>query len=198
MLLSLLAAAPVEAENPPPDIALFTAPFAVGAELALSTLVANTEPMIFIPLGANFTAADLEWTADIALVHLGSRALRPGRGGPEPSVLGLWLAMGPVIHSGTRPLHGLFFTPKLIFAAFRIGADALMLDVLLGADVGYQFTAGPFYVAFIFGVSFGVADGENDGWAGPWLGVNSLKPNKDGLNAVVGLNLQLFRLGFAF
>ena len=199
-LLVLLAAAPEEVP-PERDIAIFTAPVAVAAAAAVPFVVRTltfgvTNPVIFVPLGATFTAADYDWCIDAALVH-------QSHNGPELGYTGFWFGLGPVIHPGTQPLQGLFFSPKLSVGAFRISnfdpmgpaSGETMFNFTLGADFGYQFTYGRAYFAFVLGVSGGVGWGETDGFAGPWLSLG--RPNTSvGGSPVAGVNLQLLRFGF--
>ena len=99
----------------------------------------------------------------------------------RPGYLGAWLGFGRVFHTGSNPLGGFFVTPKVTIGAFRVtDGDPPMLDLLLGADVGYQLTKGPLFVAFVLGASVGAGLGENDAAAGPWIEFLGGARNKQG------------------
>jgi hypothetical protein len=183
-------------------VAIFTEPILVASGLTFGPL-SRAAPIIFVPLGASFTAADIEWTMDASLMHLDAdpTALATGPRGPASvSRLGFtggWLAWGPIFHTGTRALNGFFVNPKLTIGVFFLGRDQMILNGLLGADIGYQFTLGRFYFAVVAGVSLGIGAGDNDLFAGPLTGTN-MALFASGLSPAVGLNLQLLRVGYTF
>lgn len=194
LALSLLAA---EAPPPPPDFAVFTAPAAPLMGAVVGVVTAGPA-MVFVPIGVAFTANDVDWIADAAFVH---RAPDPRRGTPAQSPValghsGTWLSLGPVFHSGTKGLNGLFLSPKLTVGVFRTG-ETLFGNVSVGGDVGYQVTVGPVYLALVIGISIGLGINDNDGFAGPFADFFTPPPAR-GATLAFGINLQLFRLGWVF
>ncbi len=172
-----------------------------GAAFAPAT---HSKPILFVPIGINLTAGDLDWAFDFLLMQRdgdGDRfANGPVGGGPSISMLGFagaWMSGGPVFHTGASPLGGFFVSPKVTCGAFFIGRSQMMFDVLVGADVGYQLTVGRFFVAFVVGASVGVGVGDNDVWAGP-LNLIPVSFVPSAFSPAVGLNLQLVRTGFTF
>lgn len=201
LTLILLAVEPSEADREPP-VAVFTSPTAVAGALVVSLLTGgccnNVAPMAFVPLGAAFTAGDIAWAADAALVYSSPRNSVHG-------FFGLWFAFGPVVHSGQRALNGFFLNPKLTVGAFQVSSPARMdgdgqwmINATVGADAGYQWTLGRFYLAFVLGASVGVGWKEDDNLAGPWLNVSQPFPRFDVYSPVLGLNVQLLRVGYTF
>lgn len=189
-VLLLLAAIPGQPEEN--EIAIFTAPIPIAGAVGLS-LLENRNPMLYVPVGINFTAGDVEWSADAAFVLLAPRGT-PRLGG----FTGFWFAFGPVIHAGARPLRGLFFTPKITIGGFRVNTGETTVDFLVGADFGYQVTVGRVYAALVIGASFGAGWNENDDVAGPWLNVAVPLKTGQGPVLVYGVNLDVLRLGFTF
>ena len=196
-MLLLLAADPGPAEE---RLALFTAPLVpvLGGVLGI---VASQPATVFVPLGAGFTALDVEWIVEGMLVHQrpapDNSLLRPANAIGQVGHYGTWLSAGPVIHSGLRALNGFFLSPRFTLGAFFIGDGTMMVDVLLGLDAGYQATLGNCYLAFAFGASVGVGSNDNDAWAGPLVELN--RPAAQGTFGVVGgVNLQLLRVGYVF
>lgn len=191
VLLVLLAQAPSADE--PRSSAIFTTPLAPVGDALLGVLNGHP-PLVMVPLGVTFRAGEFQWSIDVAAVH--GRTTVSGFGGATLSYLGMYLAFGPLFHTGDKPLNGWFIHPKLTLGVFELSQDRWMIDYVLGLDGGYQFTVGRLYCAFILGVGIGAGLNENDLLAGPWLDLNAfIKP---GLNVVLGLNVHLFRLGFAF
>ena len=176
--------------------AVFTSPLAILADVGYSQLN-RYPPMLFVPLGVTFTAGDIAWSVDVAYVQLlgttASSAFTDGR--TSTAYLGGWVGFGPVFQRGITPLNGLFATPKITLGVFRLSADRTMVDLLIGADVGYQLTVGRFYLAFILGISVGLAMNENDLLAGPWTQLDGVIIP---MGVALGLNLHLLRVGYAF
>ena len=72
-----------------------------------------------------------------------------------------------------------------------------MFSFALGGDFGYQLTVGRLYFAIFVGASLGLGWADADGFAGPWLSLNS--PDASGTpSPVVGINLQVLRIGYTF
>jgi hypothetical protein len=206
LALSLLTGSPVENE-PRKATAVFTTPLA-PAEHAYVLAVTNAAPMVFIPIGVSFSAGSLAWSVDAAFVFQGERDRR-AIGIPTPGLTGFWFGVGPMFHLGLgpTPLGGLFVSPRVIVGGFWLTTGETMFDYLLGMDVGYQLTLGRLYLAFVAGLSGGVGLEEDDGFAGPFLVINPggsfnanpLATNSGrGVRPVLGLNLQLLRIGFTF
>lgn len=194
LALSLLAA---EEPPPPQDFAVFTAP-ATPLMGGVVGVVTNGPAMVFVPVGIAFTANDVEWAADAAFVHRAPDP-RPGTPAQSPVALGhsgTWLSLGPLFHSGTKALNGLFLSPKLVVGVFKAGENVFG-SICVGADVGYQATVGPVYLALVIGVSIGLGINDNDGFAGPFADFFTPLPGRGAMLAF-GLNLQLFRLGWVF
>lgn len=201
LLMAVLAAGDF-AEDP--EVAIFSAPLAIAGAAAYPFVLPSmpggmfATALVFLPVGATFTAADFEWCADAALVYQQPSGTLLGYNG-------FWFGFGPMIHSGTRALRGFFFSPKLTVGAFRLesankrGAshDQLMWSFAIGGDFGFQLVAGRLYVAFVLGVSVGAGWNEPDNFAGP-LTTLSRPGNSLSAEPVVGLNLQLLRIGYAF
>lgn len=185
-----------------PTTAVFLAPLTIVSGAAFAP-ASQSHPIVYVSGGANFTANELEWSIDLAVMQRDPKvgALAVGPPGP-PSIerlgfVGGWLALGPMFHTNARALHGFFLNPRMTVGVFFAGRDAMILNALVGADVGYQFTLGRFYFAFVLGASVGVGWGDNDIWSGPMLGTNSslFAPT---LGPALGLNLQVFRIGYTF
>ena len=182
--------------------AIFIAPLTILSGAAWAP-ASNSKPIVFVLVGASFFAADVEWSIDLALMQRDPDNA-PGPVGPLGSAsigmrgfVGGWLGVGPVFHTDRRALHGFFVSPKVTVGVFAIGGAGTITDTLVGADVGYQFTVGRVYLAFMIGASVGVGVGDNDIWAGPLTAVPfSFDPAEPRL--AFGLNLQLVRAGFTF
>lgn len=133
----------------------------------------------------SFTAADLDWAADVAVVQRDGDGMLfasgPIGGGPSISMLGftgVWMGWGPVFHTGDAALSGFFVSPKLTFGAFWLGRNTTLFNALVGASVG-------------------VGLGDNDIWAGP-LNLIPISFVPSDASLAVGLNPQVVRVGFTF
>ena len=152
-MLPLVLAAVLTAEEPAPDLAIFTAPLApvMGAALGAWT---QSNAIVFAPLGVAFTAAEVDWLVDAAVMQ---QEANPAAAAVSPRAIsrlgfyGTWLSIGPVVHSGTQPLNGFFLSPRFTLGAFFVGTDGLIVNALVGIDTGYQVTVGRWYFAFIAG-----------------------------------------------
>jgi hypothetical protein len=121
-------------------------------------------------------------------------------------------AAGPVFSLSGRALSGPFVQPKLLthfsyepdyIAGDFVSIAGSSVELRLGLDLGWQFTAGNLYIAPVLGVSAGY------GFNMPRVG-ESLEPSrvlhpqlvgysaKRGPAPVIGLNLNLLRVGAVF
>jgi hypothetical protein len=190
----VLASAPRWGEEPDEAVAVWTAPLAIAGNLALSATQQLT-PVVYVPLGINFTRSKIEWCVDVAVIHLKAQTQFFEK---PPGFSGLWASFGPVVHTGRSPFGGAFFTPKLSIGAFIRTNGELEGDVLIGGEAGYQFTVGSLYLAFVVGFSVGIGVGETDAYAGPWLAYTSVLGHNRDPQGVIGFNLDLLRVGYTF
>lgn len=191
LLLCVLAQAPVldqtvEAADSGPKLALWAQPLGfTAAPLGVSLAGAGT--YVAVPLGATLLFEPTEINIEATFYSF--------RDGQRAAWKGGYLAVGPVFHTGDRPLNGFFVEPKLILDVYHDEVlGQLGVDLLPGIDVGWQHTFGRVYLALAVGISGGWALADGDGIEGP--GLNASLPTKS--RAVVGFNLNLLRLGFSF
>lgn len=196
-MLAVLAADPeVGADD---GFALFTAPVApvLGAGWAAFP---DQSPVVFVPLGAAFSALGAEWSVDAAVVfqqrNLHPAVLIPSLSAGARGCYGTWWSAGPVIHSGVAPMNGFFLSPRFVLGVFFV-EDQMMVSAMAGLDAGWQVTVGSLYVALVFGASIGVGSNDSDEWAGPLVDTNKPLP-RGTFGFVGGLNLQVLRIGWVF
>lgn len=94
---------------------------------------------------------------------------------------------------GGSPGRGFLFQPRLILGYYHAAGVSLQA----GLDVGYQWRAGPVYLALVGGLAAGVS---TVGLQLPPFVTTDPPFTKGGLGLrpMLGLNLQLLRLGFSF
>jgi hypothetical protein len=191
LLLYLLAATPaidqaIDVPAAEPRVALWAQPLGfTAAPLGVSLAGAGT--YVAVPLGATLLFEPTEINVEATFYTF--------KDGQRASFEGGYLAVGPIFHTGDRPLNGFFIEPKLILDLYHDDIRGqLGLDLLPGIDFGWQHTFGRFYLALALGISGGWALSDGDGIEGP--GLNASLPTKS--RAVVGFNLNLLRVGFSF
>src|SRR4051812_33244301 len=190
----VLASPPRWGQEPDEAVAVWTAPLPIAGHVALSATQGMT-PVLYVPLGINFTKANIEWAVDAAVLHVKDQTQFFEK---PPGFSGLWASFGPVIHTGREPFGGAFFTPKVTFGAFIRTNGQIEGDLLIGGEAGYQWAVGHLYLAFVLGFSAGVGLGETDAYAGPWLAYTSVLGHNPDPQGVIGFNLDLLRLGYVF
>lgn len=183
MFLALLVATIVRSD---PTVAIWAQPLGlVVAPVATTALNAGT--YVAVPLGANVSVGPTELAIEATVYTYRNKQNSAFTGG--------MLSIGPVLHTGDLALGGFMLVPKLGFDVMHEFVDNRTgLSLLPGVDFGWQRTFGRLYLAVVMGVSAGWSFADGDAIEGP--GLNPTLPTKPG--PVVGVNLNLLRLGGAF
>lgn len=185
---------------------------------AVLGLALQESPALYLPLGANLPVWEGSSTSlgvELTVTTGSMRSTYEGDSGrPVPNYWRVLAAAGPVFSLTGRPLSGPFVQPKLL-ANFsyepEYGYDlddhlgGASVEVQLGLDLGWQFTSGNWYIAPVLGASAGY--GFNMPRGG---GTSGFEPSRvlhpqfvgygtrRGASPVIGLNLNLLRLGAVF
>lgn len=196
---------PVPVENPTPRTSVWVQP--VG-----TVLFGLFGQAVYLPLGANVplsekTTLALELTPVVGSWRSIYDTSEPDRG-QHWRVLA---AAGPVFSFGRGPLSGPFIQPKLMtvlaydpnyaYDEVRI-TGGVSFELQVGLDVGWQFTAGDWYVAPMLGASAGYClncSGDSRDFVSSLITPMAREySSQRGPRPVLNLNLNLLRIGTAF
>lgn len=205
---------PAPAEPSAPRRAFWVQP--IGT--ALLGLPIQDSPALYLPLGANLPVWEDSSTSlgvELTVVTGSMRSTYEGNSSrPVPNYWRVLAAVGPVFSLTGRPLSGPFVQPKLLTNFSyepEYGYDMTdhsggpSVEVQLGLDLGWQFTSGNWYIAPVLGASVGY--GFNMPLGGGTTGFEPsrvLPPQfvgyetRRGASPVIGINLNLLRLGAVF
>jgi hypothetical protein len=186
--LLVVLAVDVDAEAPVPErhVAVWLQPLGLTFAPA-AVAIARAGTYVAVPLGLNLALEQAELAIEATVYTY--------RNGSTSAFTGGTLTLGPVLHTGHTRFNGFMLIPKLaVDVMHEFSRNVTGLSVLPGIDAGWQHTFGPFYLAVVVGVSAGWSFADGDWIEGP--GLNPTLPVKS--RPVVGVNLNLLRLGAAF
>jgi hypothetical protein len=206
----LLATSPdaPEAETVAPASAVWTQPTGFAMGLALGDI-------LYVPLGANLSLSDATSLGIEATFVTGFMRDRYDEREVEGGIrfYRLVAAVGPVFSLSGRALSGFFVQPKLLTVASYepdYGYDmtrhqgGASVELQLGLDVGWQFTAGSWYFAPVLGASAGYCFNCTEDGPGAYQISHVTPPAfygygmRTGPRPVLGFNLNLLRMGTTF
>ncbi len=178
--------------SPEPQDAVYVAP--------ADTVVGALDRRLTVPLGLVFTAADQTWQFKVTFTHAAAGAAGfEFQGAFDQAVV----SFGWVKPLGGTALRGFFLVPQLIGSFTSISTlppssesaavpGGMGARGMVGIEIGYHRTFGP----VLLGASLGVAAGLRVGLVPQQLA--PLVPILDSNGVSVGVDLNLFRVGFAW
>jgi hypothetical protein len=187
----LLAGNPTNVESAPtssepaeaPIRAVWIQPVSLVGTATIATVTRNHLLVGSIPLGANFEIGDTEVAVELSFLF-----------GDSSFIAGA--SFGPTLHRHTGTWRdGFFIQPKVRFdGGIRQGLPDIEAKIAL--DIGYQFRAGGLYAAFALGggLGYGLSNQNLDGMLSLLLPGFATATS----HAIGTVNLNLFRLGYAF
>lgn len=214
LLIALLLTASAEASATPGPVEA-SVPHRAFWVQPLGTAVLGLLPnsAVYLPMGLNLPLGEGSSTSLGVELTLTTGSMRSSHEFTStrdiPNYWRVLAAAGPVFSLSGRALSGPFVQPKLIthfsyepdyIAGDFVSIAGSSVELRLGLDLGWQFTAGNLYIAPVLGVSAGY------GFNMPRVG-ERLEPSrvlhpqlvgysaKRGSAPVVGLNLNLLRVG---
>ena len=212
LLASFVAASPAAADTPM-KVAVWAYPIA-PVWLAATGAMTQRQPELYAPFGITWAWRDgvdlsAELSASTQSVWYGV--------GSAVDILVIGLAGGPSFRTrSSAPLSGFFVQPKLHVSSYFsrhfyydgrvsrfVRSSRYGVEILMGADVGFQWIVGRAYLALAVGASSGACIGvcahNWDAIPYAWLrNVPGLLPTAGLAHPAFGLNLHLLRAGATF
>jgi hypothetical protein len=192
LIALLLAVAEVSAEQPAVarerTVSVWVQPLGFTVAPIAVAIAADAAVYLSLPLGMNLVFGTTELALETTVYGFVSGSGRSSFAGGSAS-------LGPVLHTGDKPLNGWVLIPKLgVEVMHEFSRNVTGVSLLPGIDFGWQHTFGPFYFGLIAGISAGWSFADGDSFAGP--GLNPTLPTKP--QPVFGVNFNLLRMGGAF